>query len=67
MVTSSRYLINSSLPAAPSATNRSVPAMVTLNFGGHLTAITFVRSFVLTMLRKRTFESVMPPRLRLPR
>jgi hypothetical protein len=36
--------------------------MVMLNFGGRLPAITFVRSFARTTLRKRTFESAVPPR-----
>jgi hypothetical protein len=43
-----------------SCSELSVPAMVTLNFGGRLPATTFVRSFAPTTPRKRTFESARP-------
>jgi hypothetical protein len=62
MVTCSRYLMTKIPRAVRFATSRFVHAMVTLNFGGHPRAITFVRSFAPTTPRKRSFKSAVSPR-----
>ena len=46
-----------------SATDRFVPAMAMLNFGGPQTGSTSVQNFVRTTLRKRCFVSSIPPYL----